>query len=74
MTASAEKIGKEVGQDARNEKTTYASLNGLDAAEEYIAKKTDLALDILSHVIDENANKDAKLLKKLICQLAGRDK
>ena len=41
MTGTAEELGKEVGQDERNEKTTYVTLRGMDAAKAYVQEKTD---------------------------------
>lgn len=43
VTGSAEKLGKPVGSDAGNEKTTYVSLLGLEGAREEAARQTALA-------------------------------
>ena len=49
-TGDAETLGKEVGQDARNEKTTFVSLHGLDAAGAYVQQKTDEAELLLTEL------------------------
>lgn len=48
VTASAEKLGKPVGSDAENEKTTYVSLLGLEAARRLAAQRTAEAVAALS--------------------------
>lgn len=47
-TATADVIGKPVGSDAENEKTTYVSLLGLDGARLAAARRTEAALSALS--------------------------
>ena len=51
MTGTAEELGKEVGQDERNEKTTYVTLHGMEAAEAYVRDKTEAATDALSRLL-----------------------
>ena len=48
VTASAEKLGKPVGSDAENEKTTYVSLLGLEAARRLAVQRTAEAVAALS--------------------------
>ena len=48
VTASAEKLGKPVGSDAENEKTTSVSLLGLEAARRLAAQRTAEAVAALS--------------------------
>ncbi len=73
IISTSDQIGKEVHQDERNQKMTYASVHGVDESKKYVNEKTDMVLERLSKVIDENGNKYAKLLKKLIHKLAGRE-
>lgn len=73
-TGTPEELGKEAGQDARNSKTTYVSLHGVEEAERYVTKKTDHVILILSDVLDEDRNEAAKLLKQYALILAGRKK
>ena len=54
MTGTAEELGKEVGQDERNEKTTYVTLRGMDAAKAYVQEKTDAATRALGALFSVN--------------------
>jgi len=46
-TATAEELGKPVGSDIENEKSTFASLMGIEACEVMIRKETDKAITAL---------------------------
>ena len=74
MTGSAEELGKEVGQDERNEKTTYVTLHGMEAAEAYVQEKTDAAANALATLFASEAseNAPAKELIDLLQSLVGR--
>ena len=72
MTSDAETLGKEVGQDEKNEKNTYAAEFGIDAAHEFVDKKTDEVLGILDDVLKSDRREEADLLKQLVRELAGR--
>ena len=48
VTASADKLGKPVGSDADNEKSTYVSLLGLEEARRLAAQRTADAVEALS--------------------------
>ena len=73
MTGTAEELGKEVGQDERNEKTTYVTLHGMDAAEAYVQEKTDAAVEALSGLFDPaSKNEVAEELISLLKSLVGR--
>ncbi len=74
MTGSAEELGKEVGQDERNEKTTYVTLHGMEAAEAYVQEKTDAAANALATLFasDASENAPAKELIDLLQSLVGR--
>ena len=47
VTSTTEELGKPVGSDAKNEKSTYVSLYGLDAAQALAAKTCDEAMQCL---------------------------
>ena len=69
ITGDTRVLGKNVGSDAENEKTTYATLLGIDAAQDMLAKVTadaESALDIFGS--------DAKFLKALAEYLVNRKK
>ena len=56
MISDAETLGKEVGQDERNEKTTYVTLHGMEAAQAYVQQLTDEANALLRGLfLEENA-------------------
>lgn len=48
VTGSAEVLGKPIGSDAQNEKSTYVSLLGLEQAKQTAAQLKQQALDLLS--------------------------
>ncbi len=48
VTATADKLGKPVGSDADNEKTTYVSLLGLEQARRLAAERTRQAVEALA--------------------------
>jgi len=52
--ATAEELGKPIGSDVENEKSTFASLLGVPACEKMIGKETDKAIAALGGVF-ENA-------------------
>jgi geranylgeranyl diphosphate synthase type II len=70
-------LGKEVGQDARNEKTTYVTLHGMEAAEEYVRTKTDEANRMLRQLFPDEEGKSigtaAEELIALLQSLVGRN-
>ena len=68
VTASAEALGKPVGSDAENEKTTYVSLLGLDEARRWADKRTAEAVEALSVF-----GADADSLRQLAQALLTRD-
>lgn len=47
VTSTTEELGKPVGSDAKNEKSTYVSLYGLEAAQALAAKTCDEAMQCL---------------------------
>ena len=60
-TGDAATLGKEVGQDARNEKTTYVTLHGMDAAKVYVQQKTDEADELLKELFNDGNAPAAEL-------------
>lgn len=68
VTATAEQLGKPVGSDEDNEKNTYVSLLGLDAAYALANEYTEKAVEALSVFGEERADLTALaqyLLKRL---------
>ena len=66
MTSTFEELGKPIGSDKEQNKTTFVSLLGLDRSYIEAQKLTDQALDIL----DEFENNS--FLKELTSQLLSR--
>jgi len=48
VTSTDEELGKPVGSDERNDKTTYVSLHGLEESKAQVEKLSAEAIDILS--------------------------
>lgn len=71
MTGTAEELGKEVGQDERNEKTTYVTLHGMEAAERYVQEKTDAATDGLRKLFGLAEGRKNAAAEELIALLQG---
>ena len=65
VTATAETLGKPVGSDAENEKTTYVSLLGLEEARRLAAQRTAEAVEALS-VFGEQADSLRQLAQALL--------
>ena len=72
MTSDAETLGKEVGQDEKNQKNTYAAEYGIEAAHEFVNEKTKIVLNVLDEVLKTD-REEADLLKELVTELAGRN-
>ena len=72
MTSDAETLGKEVGQDEKNQKNTYAAEYGIEAAHEFVNEKTKIVLNVLDEVLKTD-REEAELLKELVTELAGRN-
>lgn len=64
VIGDSEKLGKPVGSDADNDKTTYVSLVGLEKAQEDVEKLTESAISMLEHF--ENADFLKILSNKLV--------
>jgi geranylgeranyl diphosphate synthase type II len=59
VTADQELLGKPVGSDDKNQKTTFVTLLGLDGAKSEAKKLTDEALEILSRFNGNTENMKA---------------
>lgn len=68
VTADQEKLGKPVGSDKENEKSTYVSLLGLDKCRKLVDELTNKAIESL-----EFFSGDSTQLKALALSLAKRD-
>ena len=69
LTSTAEELGKPIGSDLRNEKTTYVSLHGMREAEEAVEEYSKEAVEILENLSEEN-----EFLDQLIVSLIHRKK
>ena len=69
VTSSAEVLGKPVGSDAKNEKTTYVTLLGIDRAKEYVKEISEEAISLLKSFPKRNV-----FLEDLIEKLIYREK
>lgn len=72
VIGDAEKLGKEVSQDARNEKNTYVASYGIDAAKEYVKKQSENAVEIIKETVPDNDYRSE--LIALILEMIDRDK
>ncbi len=55
VTSTSEELGKPIGSDAQNDKSTYVSLLGIDKCKELVEQYTGQALDALE-VFDEDVS------------------
>jgi geranylgeranyl diphosphate synthase type II len=69
VTSSTEVLGKPVGSDEKNEKSTYVTLEGLKQAAEDVERFSKEASDIL-----RNLNRDDAFLQEMIRYLVHREK
>lgn len=67
VTSTTEVLGKPVGSDAKNNKLTYVSLNGLDASKAQVEKLSGEALQILASFEKQN-----EFLSELVTSLITR--
>ncbi len=68
-----EKIGKPLHSDEKNDKYTYATIYGVEAAEKYVKEMSDKANEIISSIeVKNNEVKDK--LTRLINSLIDRDR
>jgi geranylgeranyl diphosphate synthase type II len=69
VTSSTEVIGKPVGSDNKNEKSTYVSIKGLEQAKKDVEEMSERALLTLSSLSNKNT-----FLEELIRKLINREK
>lgn len=69
VTSSSEVLGKKVGSDETNSKSTYVSLLGLEKSKEIALELTEKAIDALNELSGDTA-----LLKELALSLINRKK
>jgi geranylgeranyl diphosphate synthase type II len=69
VTSSTEVLGKPVGSDEKNEKSTYVTLEGLEQAAEDVERFSKEASGIL-----RNLNRDDAFLQEMIRYLVHRNK
>ena len=50
VTSTEEELGKPIGSDARNEKTTWVTLYGMEKAEEEVRRRSDDAVNLLDRL------------------------
>lgn len=55
ITSTQEVLGKPIGSDARNEKTTYVTLRGMDASVREVKRLSEEATDILRQIPGDTA-------------------
>ena len=67
VTGTVETIGKPAGSDDRNDKTTYVTLFGVEAAENIVKRLTDEAVRLL-----DTLPKEAVFLKEMLLRMASR--
>lgn len=65
VTSDAETLGKPIGSDAENQKTTYVSLLGIEKSKEVAAELTKKAKEVLA-VYDENTEALSELADNLL--------
>lgn len=68
VTSTSEDLGKPVGSDSDNDKSTYVSLLGIEKCRELVSQLTDTAIDSLSAF-----DNDTTALKELALSLAKRN-
>ena len=67
-----DKLGKPVGSDEKNEKTTYVTFYGLEKSKEEVARLSDEALELLRELESQEDHEDI-FLEELITWLIHRD-
>ncbi|MCI8400541.1 MAG: polyprenyl synthetase family protein [Lachnospiraceae bacterium] len=69
MTGTAEVLGKPIGSDAKNNKTTYVSIYGLDAARTQVERLSERAIETMHGLTARN-----EFLEELFVSLIHRDR
>ena len=71
VTGDAEKLGKEVHQDERNEKNTFVSEFGLEKARSFVKEKSEKAVSIIKDLLPESPARER--LTGLVAELVSRE-
>lgn len=74
VTSTFEVLGKPIGSDEKNNKTTYVGLRGIDNSKEDIKRLTDEAISLFDSLSDTDESKKNDFLRKLLISLVDRDK
>lgn len=69
VTSSKEELGKPIGSDEKNNKSTYVSILGIEKCKDLVNKLTDKAIESL-----DSFDKDTSNLRNLAVMLASRGK
>lgn len=69
VTGNQEVLGKPVGSDAKNEKATYVTYEGLEKAQEDVKRYSDHAVELLESLVVKN-----EFLTELVEYLINREK
>jgi geranylgeranyl diphosphate synthase type II len=69
VTSTLEELGKPIGSDEKNNKTTYVTLMGVEGAREEAERLTREAVELL-----ESMDGEHEFLKKLLLFMADRRK
>ena len=54
LTSTTQELGKPVGSDEKNEKTTYVALHGMEAAKQAVEEYSRQAIDLLQGMKQQN--------------------
>ncbi len=73
LTGTTEELGKNVGSDEKNKKTTYVTLHGLEESRKQVKELSEEAILILQDLADDNRT-DGSFLMTLVETLIGRQK
>ena len=71
IIGDAEKLGKEVHQDERNQKNTFVASFGLEKSKEYVNTESEKAVRLIEETVGESVYRDALL--DLVRMLTKRD-
>lgn len=71
IIGDAEKLGKEVHQDERNQKNTFVASFGLEKSKEYVNTESEKAVRLIEETVGESVYRDALL--ELVRMLTKRD-
>lgn len=67
VTGNPEELGKETGSDKKKNKTTYTSINGLEAAQDRLEQLTENAVEAIADYYD-----NAEFFRDLVLELKDR--